>query len=150
MWRSCLQSITAGNVPEDRSLPRSLIARSRVLSLLWAHRGRRNGLTLTDLCALTGRNAKAITSQIAAARSALKRLAPRWHILEEVEEHRASIIEPSYWLVAHDCPRPPARSAAVLTGDPEIVSFTDLGDEFPGDNPRFTELLAIAKGYGHE
>lgn len=112
--------------------------------LLWVHRGRRDGLTLTDLCALTGRDERAIRAQITAARSALNRLAPRWHIQEEVEETRASILEPTYWLTSWDCPRPPKRSRVQLS-EPEIISFQDLGDEFPGDVPGLNSLLVIAK-----
>lgn len=110
--------------------------------MCWAHRGKRAGLTLTTLCALADREPKAILAQIDAARRALKRTRSPWRLIEEAGVRGA---DPTFWLVSRSCPRPAPRKPIPTIYEPEIVSFSELGDEFPGDVPGLNECLRIAK-----
>lgn len=81
-----------------------------------------------------------VAAQLRIARHALRRAAPRWRIEEEWVEQRASISEPRFWLTAPHCPRPP-RIVAREGVEPEIVSFSDLGDEFAdGEMPLWRNM----------
>lgn len=120
-------------------MPPELRARSGVISLLWTHRGRHDGLTLSEICAALGRDARMVGAQLRIARAALRREAPRWRIEEEWVEQRASISEPRFWLTSPWCPRPP-RIVAREGQEPEIVSLEDLRDDFVGDMPLWRDM----------
>lgn len=91
---------------------------------------------------MADRPAEQITAQIAAAKRALKRLRLGWRVLEEAGVRGA---DPTFWLVSKSCPRPAPRKPIPAIYEPEIVSFEELGDEFPGDVPGLNECLRIAK-----
>lgn len=91
-----------------------------------------------------------VQRQIEIARSALRREAPRWQILEGVWEQRASVQEPVFWLVSPWCPRPEAPKVRALgDAEPEIISLSDLTEEFDNGfaGPTFKTLFRIARGY---
>lgn len=127
------------NTEAGKPVPAELLARSRVLALLWLHRGRHDGLSMAELCTRLGRDPRMVAAQLRIARNALRRAAPRWRIEEEWVEQRASISEPRFWLTAPHCPRPP-RIVAREGVEPEIVSLEDLREDFIGDMPRWSEM----------
>lgn len=110
------------NVPTGPGLPPEVLAGSAVARALYARRGCRDGLTVTELASALFRPQLAVTAQLRALIAALGRLGSPWQVWEDAEAD-------AWGLAAPHCPRPPQRVLPAL-GEPDLVSFDDLRGEF--------------------
>jgi hypothetical protein len=117
-----MQSYRA-NATVGEPFPAHCLRGSAVARLLHARRGVRDGLTIAEIAARLSWSATAVTYQLAILAQALARVGSDWQVwCDGVPE--------AYGVAAPWCPRPPPRVLPVLP-EPELISLSDLSEEFP-------------------